>query len=118
MSQRATVKFANNETEFLLHSFDVRADRDMVGQRHRRPNPFATVGMVDLVIESDDTHFLAGLSIFTLPIEDFEIKLYRRDQDSTLKTYKFIRGFVMNYNESYRSISNSNVLISLTIQAH
>ena len=120
MSQRATVQFTlNEEYTFLLQGYTLNIGtpypNNYETHRNARPSFHSGVGTIDLVIEADGTHYLAGLAMLGIDILHIKITVNRRDQDSMMKTFEFENGFVMSYIESFSSTSNSNILVSMSI---
>lgn len=114
MAQRATLIIEDNE--YLLINFTMEISRDY---DHRgRPATMPRVGMFHMELESVGDHFFAAWSMFSATTKNGQIKLYRRDEDATLKTYDFEDAYIMSFRECYNAVSSTSMSIVITIYAN
>lgn len=117
MSQKAILTVEGAPvSEYPIINFTMEVERGY--SPNGRPSTIPRIGKFTFEIESTGDHFFMSWAMTYSLTKNGLIKLYRRDEDATLKTYKFEDAYIMNIIEIYNNYSSTNVSMQITIYAN
>lgn len=111
MARKGTLTIEDKEYVLLNFSMKITREYDHRG----RPSTMPKVGLLTMEVESIGDHFLAAWALVPSTTKSGQMKFYKTDEDSTLKTYDFEDAYVMDFEEIYDNYNTLNMSIKITI---